>query len=91
MTATSPSLEGEALELFGAIVSDNVNSLAAVNAHLYALKDREARGFAKAFIDMYEAIERIPDTIRSSYLDGVLQAGYYTCDAAYRLLEEPPS
>lgn len=85
------TMSEEGLELFGRIVSQNVDDLAAVNAHLYAMQEREAKKFAKAYLDFYEAIERIPDTIRSVHLNQLLDRGYVTADAAYRLLEEHPS
>lgn len=81
----------EALELFGAIVTHNVDEARRISDILIAHHERDAHAMAKRFIDLYEAIERIPPMIRSSYLDELLEANHYAIDSAYRLLEEPPS
>lgn len=87
MGGTDVTMSPEALDLFGQIVSANVDEAARISNLLIDMHKREATRFAKAYLDLYESIERIPDTIRSVYLNDLLDRSYMVAEAAHRLIE----
>jgi hypothetical protein len=79
-------LDDEAADLFCSIIASNVDEAARISNVLIDSEKRQTRFFAKAFLDLYEALERIPDFVRAVAIERLLEANYVRADAAQRLI-----
>lgn len=85
------AISEEALELYGTIVSANVDSLASITNSLMDSYQRDTRRMASAFVSLYEAIADIPPMVRSVYLDDLLDAFEVSYSSAHRFMGEDPT
>lgn len=82
----SAGLDGDAAHLLAELVGHNVASLAHTTDSIIAITEAQRNDMAEAYIRLYDAIDRIPDMQRTTYMERQLSFGAHARDTAERYL-----
>lgn len=75
-----------AAELIGTLMSANAEAAANTTNYLLKLKEDEIKKWAQDFAGLYDALERIPTMIRTSYVESQLAGFEWVRERASKIL-----